>query len=161
MAAMVKNLIALGDGLRVCVEVESASSQGLRIRSLDLRRTRNSPHFPASTWVPWQMRTLSRRLTLKSEKLEVVDYDPIRELGLLRTAPVLEEPWKEYFELSLDQGFRIVLRRFAFDQAQGRKREIAFGLSQEDLLELVDELGQVLKESPEREEQEPAFQQAA
>ena len=149
-----KNIIALGDGLRVVLEVESVSGQGLRIRSLDLRRARALKGYPSKDWVPGQMRNLARRIRLGGERLEVVDYDPIRELGLLRTVPPTESAWKEYFELSLDQGFRIVLRRYAYDREQGRKQEIAFGLTQEALLELVDELGQILREAPEREEEE-------
>lgn len=161
MPSYPKKIIALGDGLRLSLEVESVSRQGLRIRGLDLRRTRIGTAGSSSpSRVPGQMRALSR-LHLKGEKLEVVDYDPIRELGLLRSAPPREEAWQEYFELSLDQGFRILLHRFAFDRAHSRKQEIAFGLGREDLLELVDELGKVLKEAPDREELDPAVRHAA
>jgi len=160
METRVKNIIALGDGLRVSLEVESASTQGLRIRSVDIRRTVTAKFFRTRDWVSGQMRTLARSLKIWDESLEVVEYDQIRELGLLRSAPKLKETWKEYFEMSLEQGNRIVLRRYAYDQSQSRKREIAFGLTQEHLLELVDELGRVLREAPERSEEELAVRAA-
>ena len=155
MEKNVKTIIALGDGLRLALEVEAISSQGLRLRSLDIQQLRTSKFFRKKEWVFGQMRHLARSVRVGNEPLEVVDYDPTRELGLLRSDPKPGGDWKEYFELSLDQGSRLVLRRYAYDRVQGRKSEISFGLTREDLLELVDELGQTLRETPEREEQEP------
>jgi len=150
----VKTIIALGDGLRLAVEVEAISSQGLRLRSLDIQQPRTSKFFRQKEWVLGQMRALARGVRLWNEPLEVVDYDPIRELGLLRSNPQPGTDWKEYFELSLDQGSRLVLRRYAYDRLQKHKCEISFGLTRENLLELVDELGRILRETPERVEDE-------
>jgi hypothetical protein len=155
-----KTIIALGDGLRLAVEVESVSNQGLRLRSLDIQRPRTSKFFRQKEWVIGQMRALAKNVHLWNEPLEVVDYDPIRELGLLRSNPPSKGDWKEYFELSLDQGSRLVLRRFAYDRGQNRKVEIGFGLTREDLMELVDELGRTLRETPERVEDELGVQAA-
>ena len=160
MEKMGKTIIALGDGLRLALEVEAVSSQGLRLRSVDLRRARSFKLLSAEEWVLGQMRSLARSLRVHDEELQAVDYDPIRELGLLRSEPKAEAEWKEYFELSLDQGVRLVLRRYAYDRQQGRKRELGFGLTQEELLELVDQLGRTLREAPERSEAELAVQAA-
>jgi len=156
----VKTIIALGDGLRLALEVEAISSQGLRLRSLDLKQLRTSKFFRRKEWVFGQMRRLARSVHVGNEPLEVVDYDPIRELGLLRSDPKSGGDWKEYFELSLDQGSHLVLRRCAYDRVQSRKSEISFGLTRENLLELVDELGQTLREAPERLEEETQEQAA-
>ncbi len=154
MDKAVKTIIALGDGLRLALEVESVSSQGLRLRSMDLMRPRSSKLSHPKEWVLGQMRHLARNVRIWNEPLEVVDYDPIRELGLLRSDPKPGTDWKEFFELSLDQGSRLVLRRYAYDRGQSCKREIGFGLTRDDLLELVDELGRTLREAPERVEEE-------
>lgn len=102
---------------------------------------RTGPEPAGETLHSWAERIAQRTLGLM-EPVKVVEIDPLRHEGFLRSAdPVRHGNGALYFEVFLKGTKQALVRRYqAAADKNGRREQVAFALTHEALCKLVDDL---------------------
>ena len=125
-------VIVLGAGAAEAeVRVVDSDRRGVKVSRVRVRK-------PAAVPVTREAAALPDRLRALPERLTPLEVDPGHGRGLLRTS-VEEMRNREFFEVQIDGGRDLDLRRYRVDEG-GERQGIDWTMSREQLGRLLDQL---------------------
>lgn len=133
-------LLAAGPDLPWSANVTFAKRDELSGLAWEIALTRTGPEPAGATIHDWAER-IARQASGLTEPLRIVEIDPERNEGFLRSAePGRSDDHVGYFEIFLKGTRHALVRRYRTSGANGKREQIAFVLTHESLCKLVDDV---------------------
>lgn len=132
-------LLASGPDLPWSANVTFAKRDELSGLAWEIALTRTGPEPVGATIEAWAER-IANQATSLSETLRIVEIDPERNEGFLRSAqPTRTDDDVAYFEVFLKGTRHALVRRYRTSGTNGKRAQAAFVLTHESLCKLVDD----------------------
>src|SRR5262245_54508416 len=133
-------LLAAESDLPWSANITFAKRDELSGLAWEIALTRTGPEPAAATIQAWAER-IARQATGLTEALRLVEIDPARNEGFLRSAePARTGDDVAYFEVFLKGARHALVRRYRTSGPNGKRTQTAFVLTYESLCKLVDDI---------------------